>query len=75
MHHPSIVRAEILDVEFNEELEYKIVGSTEANPMEGKISDESPLGKALLGKKVGDEVIVDAPAGELKYKILKITKN
>jgi transcription elongation factor GreA len=43
--------------------------------MEGKISDESPLGKALLGKKVGDEVIVDAPAGELRYKILKITKN
>ena len=51
-----------------------MVGATEANPLEGKISDESPLGKALLGKTVGDEVIVDAPAGELKFKILEISK-
>lgn len=69
------VKVKALDIEFDEECEYRVVGSTEANPMEGKISDESPLGKALLGKKVGDEVVVDAPAGELKYKILKITKN
>jgi transcription elongation factor GreA len=69
------VKVTALDIEFDEECEYRVVGSTEANPMEGKISDESPLGKALLGKKVDDEVIVDAPAGELRYKILKITKN
>ena len=65
-------KVKALDVEFDEECEYIIVGSTEANPVEGKISDESPLGKALLGKSIGDEVIVDAPAGELKFKILEI---
>jgi len=69
------VKVKALDMEFDEECEYRVVGSTEANPLEGKISDESPLGKALLGKKIGDEVIVDAPAGELKFKILEITKN
>ena len=68
------VKVKALDMEFNEECEYRVVGSTEANPLEGKISDESPLGKALLGKTVGDEVIVDAPAGELKFKILEISK-
>ena len=68
------VRVKALDMEFDEECEYRVVGSTEANPLEGKISDESPLGKALLGKKIGDEVIVDAPAGELKFKILEILK-
>ena len=66
------IKVKALDMEFDEECEYRVVGSTEADPMEGKISDESPLGKALLGKKVGDEVIVDAPAGELKFKILEI---
>ncbi len=69
------VKVKALDMEFDEECEYCVVGSTEANPLEGKISDESPLGKALLGKKIGDEVIVDAPAGELKFKILEISKN
>ena len=68
------VLVKALDIEFDEECEYRVVGSTEANPLEGKISDESPLGKALLGKTVGDEVIVDAPAGELKFKILEISK-
>ena len=66
------VKVKALDMEFDEECEYLVVGSTEADPMNGKISDESPLGKALLGKKIGDEVIVDAPAGELKFKILEI---
>lgn len=66
------VKVKALDMEFDEECEYLVVGSTEADPLEGKISDESPLGKALLGKKIGDEVIVDAPAGELKFKILEI---
>ena len=68
------VKVKALDMEFDEECEYRVVGSTEANPLEGKISDESPLGKALLGKTVGDQVIVDAPAGELKFKILEISK-
>ena len=58
----------ILDCEFEEELEYKIVGSTEANSLKGKISNESPVGKALLGKKVGDTVTVETPAGEFSYK-------
>ncbi len=68
------VTVKALDMEFDEECEYRVVGSTEANPLEGKISDESPLGKALLGKTIGDEVVVDAPAGELKFKILEISK-
>ena len=62
----------ILDCEFDEELEYKIVGSTEANSLKGKISNESPVGKALLGKKVGDTVTVETPAGEFSYKVLSI---
>ena len=62
----------ILDCEFDEELEYKIVGSTEANSLKGKISNESPVGKALLGKKIGDTVKVETQAGELEYKVLSI---
>ena len=62
----------ILDCEFDEELEYKIVGSTEANSLKGKISNESPVGKALLGKQVGDTVTVETPAGEFSYKVLSI---
>ncbi|MDD6039531.1 MAG: transcription elongation factor GreA [bacterium] len=68
-------KVRILDIEFDEELEYKIVGSTEANSLKGKISNESPLGRALLGKKVGDEVKVDAPVGELSYKVLEIQRS
>ena len=63
------------DVEFEEEVEYKIVGSTEANSLAGKISNESPLGAALLGKGVGDEVIVEAQAGTMEYKVLKIDRS
>ncbi len=66
------IKVKALDMEFEEECEYVIVGSTEADPASGKISDESPLGKALMGKTIGDEVIVDAPAGELKFKVLEI---
>ena len=62
----------ILDCEFEEEVEYKIVGSTEANSLKGKISNESPVGKALLGKQVGDTVTVETPAGEFSYKVLSI---
>lgn len=65
----------ILDMEFNEELEYKIVGSTEANSLKGKISNESPVGMALIGKKVGDVVDVETQVGVLKYKVLGIQRS
>lgn len=65
----------VLDVEFNEEVEYTIVGSTEADPMKSKISDESPVGNALLGAKVGEVVTATVPSGStLEFKILKISK-
>ena len=66
-------QVKILDLEFEEELIYKIVGSTEANSLKGKISNESPVGKALLGKKVGDIAEVVVPAGKLQFKILEIS--
>ena len=65
----------LYDVEFEEEVEYKIVGSTEANSLAGKISNESPLGKALLGKTIGDDIQVEAQAGIIEYKVLKIERN
>ena len=65
----------LYDVEFEEEVEYKIVGSTEANSLSGKISNESPLGKALLGKSVGDEIVVEAQAGTMEYRVLKIDRS
>ncbi|MCL1882256.1 MAG: transcription elongation factor GreA [Defluviitaleaceae bacterium] len=65
-------KVRVLDMEYNEEVEYLIVGSTEADPMGGRISNESPLGVALLSKKCGDTVTVDAPQGALQYKILQI---
>ena len=68
------VKVKVYDTEYDEECEYRVVGSTEADPRNNKISDESPVGKALLGRKVGDEVIVEAPAGEIKLKILGISK-
>lgn len=64
----------ILDLEDNSELKYKIVGSTEANSLKGKISNESPIGRSLLGAKVGDVVTVEAPMGELQYKVLEIQR-
>ena len=65
----------LYDKEFDEEVEYKIVGSTEANSLAGKISNESPLGKALIAKMVGDEVEVEAQAGVIEYKVLRIDRN
>ncbi len=62
------------DIEFDEDITYTIVGSTEVNLAENKISNESPLGKALLGEKKGKVVEVNAPAGVIKYKILAIKK-
>ena len=64
----------VLDKEFDEELVYKIVGSQEADPMNGVISEASPFGRALLGKNVGDDVVVDAPAGSVEYKLLKVER-
>lgn len=68
-------KVKIYDMEFDEELEYKIVGSTEANSLRGKISNESPLGSKLLGKTVGDVVSVDTHAGSMQYKILGILRS
>ena len=62
------------DLEFDEDVEYTIVGSTEVNLAENKISNESPMGKALLGKKKGDIVDVEAPEGTIKFKVLAIKK-
>ncbi|MBP3576584.1 MAG: transcription elongation factor GreA [Lachnospiraceae bacterium] len=65
-------RVKLLDVEFEDEMEFSIVGSTEANSLNGFISNESPLGIALLGKKKDAVVEVESPAGVIKYKILDI---
>lgn len=68
-------KVKILDLEYNDELEYKIVGSTEANSLKGKISNESPVGKALIGAKIGDTISVETQAGTIDYKILEIQKS
>ncbi|MCC8141151.1 MAG: transcription elongation factor GreA [Lachnospiraceae bacterium] len=65
----------ILDCEFGDELEYDIVGSTEADSLHGKISNESPVGKALIGARVGDTVTAETQAGDLKYKVLEIQRS
>lgn len=65
----------LYDEEFEEELVYKLVGSTEANILENKISNESPIGKALLGKKAGDVVEVEGMDGTCQFKILEITRD
>lgn len=64
----------VKDIDDGEICEYLIVGSTEADPLKGKISDESPLGIALLGHKVGEVVVVEAPMGKLEYEITNISK-
>ena len=63
---------EVYDEEFDEKLKFTIVGSTETNPEEGKISNESPVGQALMGARKNDIVIVKSPAGDLKFKVLSI---
>ncbi len=68
------VTVTVYDIDFEEEMTYKVVGPAEADPMNGLISDDSPVGKALLGAKVGDTVIAEAPVGELKFKIVSISK-
>lgn len=68
-------KVRILDMEYNEEMEYKIVGSTEANSLKGKISNESPVGKSLLGAREGDIVEAETQAGTLRYKVLEIQRS
>ena len=65
----------VYDITFDEEMEFKIVGSTEANSLEGKISNESPVGKALIGAHKDDIVDVETPAGIMQYKVLSIQRN
>ena len=72
VHVGSLVKVE--NVSMGREIEYRIIGSNEANPKENKISDESPVGRALLGKKVGDMVEVEVPAGLLTFKVLEVSK-
>lgn len=66
---------DVYDKEFEEEIVFQLVGSTEANSLEGKISNESPVGKALIGKKVGDVVAVETQAGVIEYEVLKINRS
>ena len=68
----SVVK--LYDEDFEEEITYSIVGSNQADPLEQKISDQSPIGRALMGKKAGDRVTVTAPAGELHFKVLEVSR-
>lgn len=67
-------KVKVNDAEFDEECQYQIVGSSEADPTNGRISDESPVGKGLLGHKVGDRVEIETPAGTMVYEVLAISK-
>lgn len=64
----------VLDIEFQEEVEYKIVGTAEADPLKNIISDESPIGSALMGHKAGEEVIAEVPSGHISFKIIEVKK-
>ena len=65
-------KVKVYDMDFDEEMEFRIVGSTEANSLQNKISNESPVGSAILGKKVHDVVVANTPAGELSYQIMEV---
>lgn len=67
-------KVKVLDVEFNEDEVYKVVGSAEADPEKNMLSDDSPVGRTLLGHKVGEEVTVQTPGGDVVFKILEIGK-
>lgn len=67
-------KVKVYDIDFDEEMEFRIVGSTEANSLQNKISNESPVGKALLGTKVGDVVDVETQVGTIQYKVLEIQR-
>jgi transcription elongation factor GreA len=68
-------KVKVYDVEYEEEMEFSLVGSTEANSLQNKISNESPVGRALIGKQVGDTVSVDTLDGTIEYKVLSIERN
>jgi len=68
-------KVKVYDVEFEEEMEFKLVGSSESNSLQGKISNESPVGMALMGAKVGDTVNVETQAGLIQYKVLEIQRS
>ena len=67
-------KVKVYDITFDEEVEFKIVGSTEANSLEGKVSNESPVGSSLLGKRIGETVEVETQAGVIQYKVLDIQR-
>ena len=67
-------KVKVHDFDFDEDIEYQIIGSGEADPFNGKLSDESPVGSALIGHKVGDVVEVNTPDGTVKFEILEISK-
>ena len=67
-------KVKVFNETFDEEIEYTIVGSTEAAPLQNKISDMSPIGKALMGHKKGDKVVVETPNGSMNITVLEITK-
>ena len=68
-------KVKVHDFEYEEDIEFKIVGSTEANSLQGKISNESPVGKALIGARAGETVSVEMPSGIIEYKVLEIQRN
>ena len=67
-------KVKVRDIDFDDICEYKIVGSSEADPVNGRISDESPVGKGLIGHKVGEKVEIETPAGSMSYEVLEISK-
>ena len=68
----SVVK--LLDEDYDEEITYSIVGSNQADPLDKKISDQSPIGRALMGRKAGEQVVVTAPTGEIRFRILEVTR-
>ena len=68
-------KVRVLDMEYDEEIDFQIVGSTETNSLQGKISNESPVGKALIGSKKGETVEIELPIGIMQYKVLNIERN
>ncbi len=67
-------KVKVYEIDFDEEMEFRLVGSTEANSLQNKISNESPVGKALIGKRVGDVVDVETQVGVIQYKVLEIQR-
>lgn len=67
-------KVKVRDIDFDDICDYKIVGSSEADPVNGRISDESPVGKGLIGHKVGEIIQIETPAGSMSYEVLEISK-